>query len=948
VVMQSKFSNRRRRLSSRGVELFFDTDYDKAKAKLLGLLAPSFSSKSGANKAMSPWQRAAAATAATAGKKLTWSQMARNMNRHGRVVTRSQQDAPNFWDAAVSEMPGSNLCVPKEVQPERASTPSGKVRQFVTSLSNSAPSRASDGPMGLAALAVSGASDKKAMRAAKKFRSKKWQDILLLPNPRPEPGTRAKPARIEIMDPENNVEYNNRALRVLMDGEVSKAQTVGNDIRRLTELMRHPEFRRAAERVGVDLSTVWPRDVTSFGNQRQSGVRIVSLEDQQSSEKWEAYLKWEVARLKRLALVMVEARTINRTNERLLRLAADRSRDRMNRDRVSEAGRGYGGSADGQRSAAQAITMAGITGVMAGASESKEPLNGYDGGDRDSSDPVSSHAIEERIKNNLIASPQFAPFSPTRIVDTLGTASHPRKASDPMGGVDALAMLSEDSKSAHGHEGESDDDTEHEGLHSGTGGARVPFGGRPKCPPHPPAAPPRQFATLTETTMRAETGQAASEHEIHGPADASDDSTLYPMAAASNRSSGLSTTRVAPRPPAKPQPPSQRPSGGSAPDTALLCRPEEPYRSPRVTETSEVQSGPPAPAPRPPRSPPIAPLRTPTLALPENFAKRFQPPSANKTPGADSSQAAVSSSSTVPAEPAHQAHLATTNKSPGRPAEIAKSPCSPTTTTTTTTTARSSFGQRNQGCDQSDTSSASSHSPPQSAAAVQPSPQSWAHGQVQPTSKPGLQLANSSSSPAHSRPQTRGSPAGDGLARLSGPATSRPSSRSTATRQKKPHSPEMPATRLEVLSSSKDSADASSSSGLRDAVQTRLLAMQYGARISSYTDRSEPSAAWPEQRAAQTSFATGRRQRASPPISRARAGRSGPGSSYRAAQPRPAGLRMAPGFGMAALHSQASPLRVISRHGQHPKRGGSAMSRAAYTPLRHAAQGAPTGAMSRL
>lgn len=944
--MQSKFSNRQRRLSSRGVELFFDTDYDKAKAKLLGLLAPSFAGKGGLQKAASPWQRAVSAAAAGNGQTLTWSQMSKNMYNRNRCVTKDQKPELSFWEAPASEMPGQTICMPCEVKPTRTATPSSKVRRYVTHLSKLAPSRASGGPVGLAALAVSGVSDKKSLRAAKKERSKKWHDILMLSNPRPEPGTKAKPARIEIMDPENNVEYNARALRVLLDDEVAKAQTIGNNIRRLTELTRHSEFRKAAERVGVDLATIWPRDVSSFGNQRQSGVRIVSLEDQQSSQRWEAYLKWEIARLKRLALVMVEARSINRSQEQLLRIAADRSRDRANRELVKKQSLdgslfGYG---SGQGDAQQAITMAGHqASEWVGTSESKDGMSSFDGGDRDSSDPVSSAAIEQRIRSTLMTATRHAPRG--AMYDS-EPSNRCRDNSESIGHEKAPASLSERFRAGwaspdgndddDGSGGGDDGDVEHGHHDAGrpgrfsthpSGGARIPFGGTTQRQ-RPPPAPARRVDTPEAAIKCSELVIGTGSAPCEGQAPSIPNAT----ATSSQRSSCMAASDgrrlfPAPEPPVKPHAPPPLGKATGLPSCTAAVRRRSPglpaQRNVRVLGAGSQHAALPRPQP-------AVPERVPVLELPKDFAMRFR----NDSPGTSVTAARANNKdqcAEVTATAAHMAHAPFAGDALLCPS-----------------TAADADSKRYSRAILVPQASGATTLGFRSRSVTDPSVEQRRETYALRSASPPCGLEAPASKTVSPRPGTRGGGTdASAMERLQNHVV-------RATGLQRSRSPLLH-TKLRALpntSSTTGLAGLVVLPGIQDATSTKQLGPHIHISTTEAANTSDVRHWQPQQRSV-----NGRGNHPSrsgklwnsATIARSHKSSTATSASYRGLNSRMetlGGMQMAPGFGMAALHTQISPFRVLSRHARSAARGGSAVLRTDSGALQGSLFG--TGGLSRL
>jgi len=680
-------------MSSRGIELFFDTDYDKAKAKLLGLVPASFGS--GAQAApKTAWKRAAAAALKTGAKpSMSWNSMAKNMKKS----TQPRSAASSINDAAKARMdkfwhnptlPGMNLRELAEVAPHRPYTPAKKVRKYVQTLEEHAPASSSTGPGAMGALAVAapsggggGSSDrKKAARVAKRFRNKKWHDILLMPNPAPDRETKAKPARIEIMDPENNKDYNSRALRVLLDDEVSKAQAVANDMRRLRELSTHSGFLAAAKRVGVDVQSLWPRDVHTFGSNSKGvarGVRIVSMQDQVDEARWTEFLEWEVNRIKRLALVLVEARKVVRLQGHLLRLANERAHEAMMQSRLAaEFGDGGGGAVSAGNGV---VPFGGGSGATSSGTGGALPLGhaalgriagvrdeawaSFDGGERDEEEPVSTAVMEARILASLRKSSQFsrlpaaapsapaapiAPAEPERCPPP-PPPGHPkagRKASDPFHTVDdSLGQLLEakdeeecgETKSEYG--GASDSGSSyHE--------ARRPFGGAAhfQSPGHGSSArePDEAPEMLPEGI-----GSPSRLDALHRGSRASRASNHTGSA----RSSSSSVVKMPPAPPPR-RPRESKPSlsAASPPSTSTasrIAKLSEPDAAPggqeRVPLSTDhprrpAESEAPSPARRPPAPAsraapkPSAPAAVPTLKLREDFLTRFSAPEPSPPP----------------------------------------------------------------------------------------------------------------------------------------------------------------------------------------------------------------------------------------------------------------------------------------------------------------------------
>ncbi|KAA0162656.1 hypothetical protein FNF31_03184 [Cafeteria roenbergensis] len=482
MVARTAFGTRSRRMSSNGIELFFERDYDKAKAKLLGLVAPSFGTAVAPPVpktvgAKSVWKRAAAAAVRTnQTTKFTWGGMARNMNklRLSAAAAASLKDDQSFWK--VPELPGSKIREPREVAPRRPCTPPKKVGEFLRMLTEHAAPNSTSGPGALATLAVSssgasgGVADRrKAARVARRFKNKRWHDILLLPNPAPEAETKAKPAPIELMDPENNKEYNERALQVLLDDEVSKAQTVAHSRKRLRALIDHPSFHEAAERVGVDPESLWPRDVHSFDKPRSAasgGVRIVSLKDVQDADRWEAFLKWDVARVKRLALVMVESRRLVRLRDGLIKLATERAIEAEYRAQVAAShGEQLPQATAPTKSAPELAVELPSAPYRFGSYESTGSSPASESSSIDDEfwppDPEGDFAIERRIRDTVTASPLFRArlehSMPRRLAggnaarrQLIGLGFGGRRASDPFGLVEEMESVAEAAEADNG------------------------------------------------------------------------------------------------------------------------------------------------------------------------------------------------------------------------------------------------------------------------------------------------------------------------------------------------------------------------------------------------------------------------------------------------------------------------------------------------------------------
>jgi hypothetical protein len=325
VVMQSRFGKRARRMSSIGIELFFDSDYDRAKAKLLGLVPPDCldGGPSKPSSHTNRWKRSATKLMRQSASKkpLSWNSMAKNMKQYGLGTTKSVgEDVFEFWNHQPAEMPGSDAVEPSEVAAGRPKTPVAVVHNFVTALVAKPQSGAGNRKQLRKALS------KKALKLAKRFKKSRWHDMLLLPNPTPAKETKAVPAPISLMDPENNAEYNQRAASCLVDDDVSRAQRIGSDMDKLQRLIHDPTFQSAAASLKIDVGSLLPKDASSFAAVR-SGVKFAAFEEKVTAQMWEDYLKWELGRVKRLALVLAEAKKLAKAREKVLRAAISKARD---------------------------------------------------------------------------------------------------------------------------------------------------------------------------------------------------------------------------------------------------------------------------------------------------------------------------------------------------------------------------------------------------------------------------------------------------------------------------------------------------------------------------------------------------------------------------------------------------------------------------------------------
>lgn len=330
---------RGRRMSIPQLELFQQDDFTKAKAKLLGIVPPSFANKGAlplpgraAAGAAGNWKRAAqgALRIRRSQEVLSWSTIARNM----QLARQAQQELEDaslpreifFWKHEAREMPGSQLREAPETRPRRPKTPANRVERFVGQLQAGAAIQEEIRRESRLAPTIS---IRESHGGSKKSVTRRWHDAMLLPNPPPAPQSVVKPAPIEIMDPSSNVSYNRRALRCLLDDEVTRAQELGNDKRKLVMALMSDAFRRSAARNGVEVSSLLPRSIDSFyvdATMSMFGGHIVAMTSSKPNpralqEAWARYLRHEVSRIKKLALVLTDTRRVLKRRENVVRAA---------------------------------------------------------------------------------------------------------------------------------------------------------------------------------------------------------------------------------------------------------------------------------------------------------------------------------------------------------------------------------------------------------------------------------------------------------------------------------------------------------------------------------------------------------------------------------------------------------------------------------------------------